>query len=189
MAVRVKDHLMASGVLCAVFAQQRKHFADAFIAAVAPGVQVDLPHVEGLAPAVDIPPAAVVEPHLRLGLRNIGHALPRRGALREQARVVIKTAILRRQPECLEHPRGHGHGFNVLAVYRLKNAGLQNHLGVRRVDLFRRGAHFLKMRLLLPVALPDPGGAAEEFDAGFQYHANVVVQRVAHGDPLRADGV
>ena len=185
MGVRVKDDFVPSRVLPAVFAQHFDHPADAAVVSVTRAVQMNLSHVERLVSAVDIHLAAVVEPKLRLQFGNIGHVVARR----HDAVRVTETAILDRQPERLEHKSRDFGAFQVFLIHRFKNARLQDDLRIGGVNLFRSRPHQREMLLVGHACFPDACGASEKFQPRFHNHTDVVVERVAHGDPLCRRGV
>lgn len=103
--------------------------------------QPHLPQMHRLAAYIDVGADEVHQPQLRLDLRNIRHAAARPpqidvDALAVEHRGVVETALLDRQAQRLERPRGNLYLVH-RAVDRLEGRGLENDIrieGVHPVD-------------------------------------------------------
>ena len=190
VGVGIQQDLMTAGVLGGVVADHTEELVGLLHALVLGGVEMHLTHMEGLVAAVDVAGGAVVEPHTGLLAVQVGHipdltrlavgvgvpsCVPVLGE--HTGGVPVEATILHGLTEGLENVGGdlgivHLHGDD------LKDAGLEDDLGVCGVDGVGQGLGLGKMGIVVLQHIPDTRRAANEFDPHAPDGAEIVFKSV-----------
>ena len=190
VGVGVQQDLVTAGVLGGVIADHAEELVGLLHALVLGGVEVDLTHVKSLVAAVDVAGGAVVEPHTGLVAVEVGHipdltrlavgvgvpgGVPVLGE--HTGGVPVEATVLHGLTEGLEDVGGdlfvvHLHGDD------LKDAGLEDDLGILGVDGVGQSLGLGEMGLVVLQHIPDTRRAADELDPHALDGAEVVLKSI-----------